>query len=66
MRSSHGRAAWPAASLVIPMVSPHLHPLTPTRAWMRGCVSEEYRPRGVKDEVDEHGFQMQHVVQVCL
>lgn len=31
---------------------------------MRGTVSEEYRPRGIKDEVDEHGFQMQHVVQV--
>jgi hypothetical protein len=28
-------------------------------AWMRACVSEEYRPRGIKDEVDEHGFQMQ-------
>ena len=22
-------------------------------------MSEEYRPRGIKDEVDEHGFQMQ-------
>lgn len=30
------------------------------------CVTEDYRPRGVKEEVDAHGFAMQLVVQLHL
>ncbi|KAL4443017.1 hypothetical protein ABPG77_008508 [Micractinium sp. CCAP 211/92] len=36
------------------------------RDWMRWPAREEYRPRGIRDEVDEHGFQMQHVVSIHL
>ncbi|KAL4457754.1 hypothetical protein ABPG75_012619 [Micractinium tetrahymenae] len=36
------------------------------RDWMKWPAVEEYRPRGIRDEVDEHGFQMQHVVSIHL
>lgn len=36
------------------------------RDWMRWPATEEYRPRGIRDEVDEHGFHMQHVVAIHL